>query len=97
MTDEPEDDTPDDATPAGWGLVLPFLTDSVEFCNGVEIGMLYERMKVEDRIGSYFHTANQEQITLMANRSGWTIDRMEVWADGPEWFLLEMHKKGSTV
>jgi hypothetical protein len=76
-----------------WGMILPFLTNDPEFAHGVEVGMLHERMKVETHIKGTFLTVNQEQITLMANRYGWTIDRMDI--QKPPYngdFYLEMHK-----
>lgn len=85
MSDENEDEE--------YGLVLPFLTDDPQFAYGVEVGMLFERMKHEDEIAGQFLTANQEQITLMVNRCGWVIDRMEQQPGFDEWFTLAMHRK----
>lgn len=73
--------------------VLPFLTDDPQFAAGVEVGMLHERMKRRRRIRGYYQTVNQEQITLMANRYGWRVVRMEVWADGPEWFFIDLRRR----
>lgn len=77
------------------GLVLPFLTDDPVFCQGVEVGMLFEQMKRFNEIEGYYLIPNQEQITLMANRLGWEIVEMEPWEDAPdEWFFLKMKRKG---
>lgn len=77
-----------------YNLVLPFLTNNPAFAHGVEIGRLYEEMKNVDSISGYYHIANQEQITLMANRLGWWIVSMVPWDTDPEtWFRLTMHKK----
>jgi hypothetical protein len=66
---------------AGWGLVLPFLTDDPEFAKGVEVGMLYERMKHEDAVEGDFLLANQEQILLLANRLGWYVESCDATGD----------------
>ena len=75
----------------GHELVFQFLDSSPAFAHGVEIGILHERMKNEDEINDTFHTANQEQITLMANRLGWKVLNMEQWKQHPDqWFFLHM-------
>lgn len=79
-------------------LVVPFLDARAEFAYGVEFGMLYARMQwmEETEISGYFTIANQEQITLTANRLGWAIESMEEWRHDPQrpadWFFLRMAK-----
>jgi hypothetical protein len=78
-------------------LACPFLTDSFEFACGVEVGMLWERMKRRRSVNDYFFTANQEQILLMAKRLGWEVLSMRPWSpDGqhPQWFHLRMRRRG---
>jgi len=75
---------------ATYDLVCPFLNDNPQYAYGVEFGILYERMKTEEGIKDFFLLANQEQITLHANRSGWIIDKMEIWDKC--WVWIEMHK-----
>ena len=71
-------------------LICPFLTDDPEFARGVDFGMLFQCMRTESEIDDYFLTANQEQITLLANRMGWHIVNMESWSEGPEWTRIHM-------
>jgi hypothetical protein len=76
-------------------LACPFLTDSFEFARGVEVGMLWERMKRRRSVNDYFLTANQEQILLMANRLGWEVLSLRPVAHGdPQWFHLRMRRRG---
>lgn len=74
-------------------LVCPFLDGNPVFANGVEFGMLYSRMKEESEIDGYFHTVNQEQITLLANRLGWQILKLRKWKLGPEWTRIHMRRR----
>ncbi len=78
--------------PVEYSLVCPFLTDDPVFARGVEIGMLFSRMQRRRKIRDYFLLANQEQITLLANRLGWRIQRMEPWGD--DWFHCVMARDG---
>ncbi|TXI06508.1 MAG: hypothetical protein E6Q76_09660 [Rhizobium sp.] len=70
----------------GFSLALPFLTDSREFAYGVEVGILWQRMKTERHLDEMCLLANQEQILLMLNRARWRVERAEVVAKG--WFHL---------
>lgn len=72
----------------GWGLVVPFLNDSPDFAYGVQIGMLYEQMKTASEVRGLYQSAIQDQILLMANRLGWTVNKVGRSKDG--WFDLEM-------
>jgi hypothetical protein len=77
-----------------YSLIIPFLDDDPKFAHGVEFGLLYGRMRYgeEDKIEDYFTTANQEQITLLANRLGWRVVAMEPWEGAPgdwTWFVLK--------
>lgn len=84
--------TIDPESAATYRLVLPFLDDTPAFAYGVEIGQLYEKMKVRYIIDDTFLTANQDQITLMFSRLGWTIWTMAVVPDYPEWFTVRAVK-----
>ena len=79
---------PDDSH--GWGLVMPFLTDSKDFAYGVEFGMLWMEMKTETTVEGYYCLANQDVILLAASRLKWTVD--EVRPHDECWFFLRMHR-----
>lgn len=76
----------------GMKLVCPFLTDDPLYAAGVELGMLYMRMEYgeEDEIDDYFHSYNQEQITVLAGNLGWYVEQMEQCDD--DWFHLQMRR-----
>jgi hypothetical protein len=74
-----------------YGLLCPFLDESPSYAHGVEFGMLWALMRTETIIKDYFTTANQEQITLAANRMGWKIIDMKPW--GKDWVLIHMEKQ----
>lgn len=71
-------------------LVVPFLADGEEFARGVEVGMLYTRMKCghEDEIKDCFLRENQEQILLLANRLGWRVLTIRTYDES--WFWCWM-------
>ncbi len=73
-----------------FNLICPLLVDDPLYAYGVEFGMLFEQMKVEDRIQGLYLTANQEQILLLASRAGWHVRRCGSDHDG--WFWLDMRK-----
>lgn len=75
---------------SGYGFIVPFLDESLPYAFGVELGMLLADMRHLDVIEGYYTLANQEQITLMANRLKWRIDEMKPWDKG-DWFWLRMH------
>lgn len=76
-----------------YDLICPFLDDDPRFAHGFEFGKLFQTMKTEDKISGYFMTDNQEQITLLCNRTGWTVVSMEPWAEHPDqWIWIEMEK-----
>jgi hypothetical protein len=72
-------------------LILPFLDDSPAYAHGVELGMLFARMKTEATIEDYFLRDNQEQITLAANRLGWRVLEMRLGPCG--WFWCQMKRE----
>lgn len=83
-------------------LVCPFLSDDPTYARGVEFGLLCARMGAALAaagggpavVRDYFLLENQEQILLLANRTGWTVAKMELWAQAPhEWFWLELRHK----
>lgn len=74
-----------------YGLLCPFLDDTPAYAHGVEFGMFWTRLESEDVIQDYFTTANQEQITLAANRMGWQIIEMKPWDE--YWVWIHMEKK----
>ncbi len=76
---------------AEFELVMPFLTDDPMFAYGVEIGMLYTRMRdtKEDVVEGYFCRWNQDHITLMASRLGWKVTEMKPWDKDNLWVRLE--------
>jgi hypothetical protein len=78
-----------------YGLVCPFLTNDPAFAHGVEFGMVYARLRDgrEDAIEDYFTTANQEQITLAANRLGWRVAGMRRRGGG--WFWCRLERPGA--
>ena len=90
-------DGPDDDADEQYGLICPFLDTDPRFAFGVAFGQFIERLRDVDEFEGYELIANQEQITLYANRTGWTIDTMEPWQpepdEDPQWFLLKMHKE----
>jgi hypothetical protein len=78
----------------GYSCVCPFLDDDPKYAHGVELGMLFERMRERGPIREYFTRANQDQIYLLASRLGWTVnapsppDDAEPWSR--DWFWCEM-------
>ncbi len=74
-------------------IVVPFLNEDPTYAHGVEFGMLYTKMQNPDvdRIEDFFRTENQEQITLLANRTGWTVESMKPWKDG--WILIALVRR----
>ena len=82
-----------DSDSDGYTLALPFLNHDPVFAHGVEVGILWERMKHEDAIADIFLLDNQEQILLMANRLGWVVDETKVREDAPGWFEVAMRRK----
>ena len=61
-----------ETTEGEWGLVLPFTSDDPVFTLGFEVGKLYSEMRSGERvIDGMYHTANDEQILLMAKRLGY--------------------------
>ena len=75
-----------------YGLVCPFLNHNPVYAYGVEFGMLWCKLQDPeiDVIEDYFLLANQEQITLAANRLGWHIVEMRSW--GKDWMWVEMRR-----
>lgn len=72
-------------------LVCPFLDDSPAYALGVEFGLLYARMRDADGpIEDYFTRANQDQILLLASRSGWIVADMKPW--DKSWFWCRLKK-----
>jgi hypothetical protein len=64
--------------------VFPFLNDTWDFCNGVEIGMLYRDMeKGEFEFEGIYHIGNQAQIEVMAQAMKYAAvfepDEEEYW------------------
>ncbi len=74
-----------------YGLLCPFLDEGPSYAHGVEFGMLWARMQKEDIIEDYITTANQEQVTLAANRLGWRIIEMKCWNE--HWVWIHMERK----
>lgn len=75
-------------------LVLPFLDESSSFAHGVEVGMLYQRMRFggERVIEELFLIDNEEQILLMAGWLGWHV----VWSkpiETPGWVRIRMRRE----
>jgi hypothetical protein len=62
------DDAPD------YGLVLPFIDQSPEFCHGFECGVQYARMTHgrDDAFEQAVHTENLGQIRAAATQAGWS-------------------------
>lgn len=67
--------------------VVPFLSDSPEFCAGVEIGMLYRDLSLRPRrLEGTFRVSNDEQILLLARRMGYDA---EITALGDGWIGVD--------
>lgn len=73
-------------------LVCPFLNENPDYACGVEFGMLFVRMKTETRIDDCFTVRNQDQILLLASRSGWSVLQMR--KIDKFWFQIVMEKAG---
>jgi hypothetical protein len=91
-----------DKAPDDYGLLVPFLDRSDSFAHGVEFGMIWERMKACREAGEpfadYVTTANQEQLTLAANRLGWTVEEMRQEADwGEHWVYVVLVPTGEAT
>ncbi len=78
-----------------YGLICPLLTDDPVYAYGVEFGMLYARMRDGDEavIEDYFCRANQDQILLLASRTGWHVAAMEPF-DERCWMRFRLVRKG---
>lgn len=77
-----------------WSLVCPFLNQSDDFALGVEFGLLYAELSRraangETRIEGYFSRANQENVLLLMNRSGWAVRELEPHDDCWFWLAAE--------
>lgn len=69
---------------AAYGLVMRFLDGSESFCNGYECGLLDRHMAVGDSIENQaVHTANVEQIKMLANRYNYSAEFQP--SDFEEW------------
>lgn len=77
----------DDGDEINWSCIVPFLDRDPKYAYGVEFGMLYEEMKVVDRISDNFCLANQDQILLLMSRLGWRVEHTEVI--DKDWFHIE--------
>ncbi len=75
---------------AAHSLICPFLNDDPVFAQGVEIGMLFNRMQTEDVVEDYFTRSNQDQILLLASRLKWLVMRMKPW--GKDWIFICIEK-----
>lgn len=69
---------------------VPLLNDSEDYALGAEFGMLFAAMEFTNEINGWFKIANQEQITLLANRYGWHIISMKRSRRRKKWFRLHM-------
>lgn len=62
---------------------IPFLTNDKKFALGVEFGMLYKQLQLEQpsEFDATIHSENDEQVIVMASNLGYqvTFDRMETW------------------
>jgi hypothetical protein len=75
---------------SAYGLLCPFLNDSPDYAHGVELGLLWARLRGEEEvIEDYVTLANQEQVTLAANRLGWRVALMRRGPKGWFWVRLE--------
>jgi hypothetical protein len=78
---------------ADHSLICPFLDESPAYAAGVELGVLFERMKRRRVIRDYFTAANQDQITLLCNRTGWEVVSMRPWGGEGQWFYGVLRRK----
>jgi hypothetical protein len=78
---------------ANYTCSVSFLTDEPLFAYGVEIGLLYARMKHRhaDIIEDYFCRWNQDQITLMASRLSWQV--VEMSRHSKHWLWIRLEKR----
>lgn len=71
--------------PGELSLVTPFLTDNPYFVYGWEACALDARLSAgEEVIAGYYHSANDEQLLLMASKEGYSAT-LEVLDSAPEW------------
>ena len=74
-------------------LLIPFVTDSQDFCHGWECGTICEKMERGQRLENYMmHEANIKQIELVARRYHYTVD-FEVLSDG--WAIMHAVQTGA--
>ena len=56
-----------------YDMVMPFLTDNVDWVEGFECGAVYQQLKDRiDVIENYYHSANLKQIKAMAEHFNYT-------------------------
>ena len=68
-------------------LVLPFDRDIPEFARGVEIGMLYERLRSDRRpVVALVHESNVEMIFRLAETMNAPVQAEDA---GGEWLTVE--------
>jgi hypothetical protein len=55
-----------------YNLVMPFLDESESYCNGFELGQIWERMKNGDQINTQpVHVTNKKQLVLCCEYHGY--------------------------
>lgn len=76
-----------------YGLVMKFLDGSESFCNGYECGLINGEMRTGKAIETRtVHTANKQQIEMIANVNNYSID----WENSTvaEWVYLTANPNG---
>jgi hypothetical protein len=66
----------------GYGLLLPFDSDTPEFRRGAEIGMLWTRLEYEPYVTASIHADNAEMVIRVAEARGLPFTAQEA---GPDW------------
>lgn len=70
----------------GFELVVGFDTDAPEFTRGVEIGMLYERLRSEDYpVSAVVHASNAEMVLRLAETFAVSAKSQD---EGDEWLSV---------
>lgn len=77
-----------------YSLILAFDDDSISFCNGWELGVIWQQMKFNQVIEGCYHTENVNMLRKMAESNKYSIKA--VISEVPEWtyILLEPYRKG---
>lgn len=79
--------------PAGWELVIPFLTADPKWVLGFEAGYLYGCLTEDpppQSASTMIHVENEDQVRVMAGRLGYDYQRREV---GDGWLEIALVRR----